>query len=243
MILEEIDQLLANLGLKRMRELARAELERAAQTGASPSEVLARLLRDQWNYQQERSLVHRIAKARIPERWDLETFPYDRQPGVSRAQIRQLGGLDFVSAACNVVLVGDTGVGKTGIATGLLLAALRSGHSGRFIKAQDLFDEMYASLADRSTASMLKSLASLAVLCIDELGYLTIRPEQANAFFKLMDLRYTKRKPTVITTNLHYDQWSTLLGNPKMTDALLSRLRHRCTTLHIQGPSLRSPAA
>lgn len=243
MILEEIDQLLANLGYKRMREVARAELERAAQTGASPGEVVARLLREQWRHQQERSLANRIRAARIPERWDLETFPYDRQPGVNRAQIRQLASLDFVAGAVNVVLVGDTGVGKTGIATGLLLTALRSGHSGRFIKAQDLFDEMYASLADRSTNALLKSLASLAVLVIDELGYLTIRPEQANAFFKLMDMRYTRRKATIVTTNMPYDDWAGMLGNPKMTGALLSRLRHRCTTLVIEGPSLRTPAA
>ena len=78
------------------------------------------------------------------------------------------------------------------------------------------------------------------MLCIDELGYLTIRPEQANIFFKLMEERYTKR-PTVITTNLDYDEWHGFLGNKPMVEALLSRLRHRCHTVRIDGPSLREP--
>jgi DNA replication protein DnaC len=75
---------------------------------------------------------------------------------------------------------------------------------------------------------------------IDELGYLNLRPEQTNLFFKLMEERY-RRKPTIITTNLPYESWPTLLGNKELTEALLSRLRHHCQTLQINGPSLRPP--
>ena len=240
---EEIDQLLANLKLKRMREIVARELERAAKTGCAADELVARLLREQWRYQQERSMEHRLTAAKIPERWDLDTFPWASQPGVNRAQVQLLANLDFVGSGSNVVLIGETGVGKTGIATGLLLTALRGGHSGRFIKAQDLFDEMFASLADRSTRRMLDGLARLQVLLIDELGYLTIKPEQANAFFRLMDMRYTAHRTTIITSNLVYDDWSRTLGNEKMTAALLGRVRQRCTTLQIEGPSLRAPVA
>lgn len=238
---EEIDQLLANLKLKRMREIVVRELERAAKTGCGADELVVRLLREQWNYQQERSLTNRIDDAKMPQRWDLDTFPWAKQPGVNPAQVKLLASLDFVAKGANVVLLGDTGVGKTGIATGLLQAALRAGHSGRFIKAQDLFDEMFASLADRSTRRLLDSLARIKVLLIDELGYLTIKPEQANTFFRLMDMRYTAQRSTIVTSNLVYDDWAQTLGNEKMTAALLGRIRQRCTTLHIQGPSLRSP--
>lgn len=238
---EEIDQLLANLRLKRMREVMDRELERAATTGCSAEEVIARLLREQWQDQQERSLAYRMEVAKIPERWEISTFPFDKQPGANKAQLLQLASLDFVTMASNVVLIGGTGVGKTGLATGLLLVALRNGRSGRFIKAQDLLDDMYASLADRSTRRLLEALARLDVLLIDELGYLAIRSEQANIFFKLMDLRHTKRKPTLITTNLDYDHWPQLFGAPEMVKPLLDRLRQRCTTLRIDGPSLRTP--
>ncbi len=135
--------------------------------------------------------------------------------------------------------IGDTGVGKTGLATGILLKALENGYRGRFVKAQDLFDEMFTSLADRSTTSLVRHLANIDVLLIDEMGYLNIKPEQSNIFFKLMEERYG-RKPTIITTNLQYDDWYGFLGNKNMVAALLSRLRHHCFTISIDGPSLRS---
>ena len=75
---------------------------------------------------------------------------------------------------------------------------------------------------------------------IDEIGYVNLRPEQANIFFKLMEERY-RRKATLLTTNLEYDQWPLLLVNKDLTDAMLSRLRHQCQTIRINGPSLREP--
>ena len=146
--------------------------------------------------------------------------------------------MEFIAKAENIVLVGKTGVGKTGLACGLLLKALENGYRCQFIRAQDLFDEMYASLADRSTRQLLKRLARLDVLLIDEFGYLTLKPEQGNIFFKLMEERYHCHS-TIITTNLVYDEWHNFLGNKSMVDALLSRVRHYCHTVSIDGPSLR----
>jgi flagellar biosynthesis GTPase FlhF len=90
-----------------------------------------------------------------------------RQPGVNRKQIRAFAELEFIAKAENIVLVGKTGVGKTGLSCGLLLKALENGYRCQFVRAQDLFDEMYASLADRSTRQLLKHLARLDVLLID----------------------------------------------------------------------------
>ncbi len=153
----------------------------------------------------------------------------------------QLAELDFIPKAQNIVMIGGPGVGKTGLAVGILLKALENGYRGRFVKAQDLFDEMYASMADRSTRSLVRQLANIDLLLVDELGYLTIRPEQANIFFKLMEERY-RRKSTIITTNLAYDNWYGFLGNKKMVDALLDRIRHHCFTIDIDGPTLRAPS-
>jgi DNA replication protein DnaC len=85
------------------------------------------------------------------------------------------------------VFIGETGVGKTGLMISLARKAVQNGYRALFIKAQDLLDEMYASLADRSTRRLLKSLANVDVLAIDELGYVNIKPEQTNIFFKLME--------------------------------------------------------
>lgn len=237
---DELAQLLKSLGLDRVAEIYDEQLNLADTESLTHSDFVVRLLRPQWHARQEKALAWRIKRALLPEHWTLETFPYAKQPGVNRRQIRSFAELDFIPKAENIVFIGKTGVGKTGLASGLLLKALQNGYRGQFIRAQDLFDEMYASLADRSSPRLVKRLARLDVLVVDELGYLNIRPEQANVFFKLMQERY-RRKATIITTNLVYDEWHNFLGNRLMVDALLGRIRHQCTTVHIKGPSLRDP--
>jgi len=237
---EEVEQLLSNLRLRRIADIFDETLTAAEKEGSSYSELIVRLLRAQWLSRQEQALAWRIGQAKLPESWTLETFPFAHQPGVSRKQIRGFAELEFIGRSENIVFIGPTGVGKTGLACGILLKALENGYRGRFVKAQDLFDEMYASLADRSTRSLVRHLARLDVLLIDELGYLTIRPEQANIFFKLMEERYN-RHATIITTNLDYQEWASFLGSRAMVEALLSRLRHHCHTVRITGPSLRDP--
>jgi DNA replication protein DnaC len=237
---DDIDQLLKNLKLRRLREIIAVELERAEKKKPSYTEFLARVLREEYQHQQERFLEYRIDRANLPERWTLETFPWKEQPGVSKAQVEQLAELDFIPRAANLVFIGDTGVGKTGLASAILLRALQRGYRGLFIKAQDLFDDMYRSLADHSSRALIDKLMRVDLLLIDEMGYLNLRPEQSNIFFKLMEERYGK-KATIITTNLAYDDWYGFLGQKEMVGALLDRLRHRCHTIKIDGSSLRAP--
>jgi DNA replication protein DnaC len=237
---DETAQLLKTLHLRKIAEILDDEVKRAEKDDLSYQELVARLLRAQWQANQESALAYRIKQARLPEQWTLESFPFKKQPGVSQRQIRAFAELDFIAKAENIVFVGPTGVGKTGLASGLLLKALQNGHRGIFLRAQDLFDEMYASLADRSSRKLIDRLARVDVLLIDEMGYLNLRPEQTNIFFKLMEERYRK-KATIITTNLDYDEWQNFLGNKGLVTALLSRLRHQCHTVKIDGPSLREP--
>jgi DNA replication protein DnaC len=233
-----LDQMLRKLTLGHMAEILPAELARARERNVTYEDFLGRLLTAQFNHRQETALAWRIRKAKLPELWSLDSFPYDRQPGLDPRRIRELETLDFISRAENIVLVGPTGVGKTGLACGLLLQALQQGHRALFIRAQDLFDDMYATVADLSTRRFVTHLARIPVICIDELGYLNLKPEQTNIFFKLMEERY-RRFPTIITTNLDFVEWGGLLNNPALVDALLSRLRHHCHTIRIDGPSLR----
>jgi len=239
-VTDEIEQLLRNLHLKQIAAIIDDELAHADKHQLAYGAFLARLLRAQYHHRQEAALAWRIKQARLPEAWTLESFPFKRQPGVNPKQIRALADLEFVVKAENIVLLGQTGVGKTGIASGLLLKVIQNGYRGRFIRAQDLFDEMYASLADRSTRQLLNTLIRIDCLVIDELGYVNLRPEQTNIFFKLMEERY-RHKPTIITSNLDYPEWQTFLGNKALVEALLSRLRHQCHTIRIDGPSLRDP--
>ena len=237
---DDLQQLLCSLRLRKIAEILDAEVAAAEKKGLSYNELLARLLRAQWHQRQEDALGWRIKQAKLPEPWTLESFPFKKQPGVSQKQIRGLSELEFIGRAENIVFIGPTAVGKSGLAMGLLMKALQNGHRALFMPAQDLFDDMYASLADRSSRQLLNRLARVDVLCVDELGYLNIRPEQANIFFKLIEERY-RRRPTIITTNLEYEEWHNFLGNKPLTEALLSRLRHQCHTIKIDGPPLREP--
>lgn len=235
---DELEQLLKSLHLRKIAEIIETELADAEKHQRSYTELLVRLLRAQWHHRQESALCWRIKQAQMPESWTLESFPFKKQPGVSQRQIRGFAELDFIAKAENIVFIGPTGVGKTGIACGLLLKALQNGYRGLFLRAQDLFDEMYASLADRSSRKLLDRLSRIDLLVVDEMGYLNLRPEQTNIFFKMMEERYRKY-PTIITTNLDYPEWHNFLGNKALVEALLSRLRHQCHTVKIDGPSLR----
>lgn len=196
---DDLDQLLCGLRLSRIRAILGRELAHAEAQGPSYSDFLARLLREEYQQQQQRFTEYRIARAYLPERWSLDTYPWDLQPTVRKAMLLQLGELDFLARAENIVFIGPTGVGKTGLAGAILLRALQAGHRGLFVKAQDLFDDMYRSLADHSSRKLISRLMNIDLLVIDEMGYLNLKPEQSNIFFKLMEERYGKRS-TIVTT-------------------------------------------
>lgn len=238
---EAVHALLHELNFKGMTRVLDAEIERSERNGASAIELVQRLLAEQASYQRERSLLNRVAQAKLPWQWTIDTFPFERQSGVNKAQILGLADMDFVRRAQNLVLIGGPGTGKTGIALGLLRQACINGWRGRFYSAQTLLDELYASLADRSTTKLLTALSRMTPLVIDELGYLNLKTEQVNAFFRLMDQRYG-HVSTIITTNLDYPQWYELFNNKPLVDALLDRLQHHCITVRIEGASLRTPA-
>jgi DNA replication protein DnaC len=237
---EKLKAQLTALRLHGMERVLEAELERAEREGVVPTELLARLLSEEAACRRERTLAYRLDQAQLPWRWTLDSFPFARQPGINRTQIQTLAGLEFLRRNENLLLIGPTGVGKSGIAIALLREACLNGYRGCFYNAQALLDELYASLADRSSAKLISRLSRMCPLIIDELGYVTVKAEQANAFFRLMEQRYN-RVSTIITTNLDLPDWYALFQNKNLVDALLDRLQHHCITIRINGPSLRAP--
>lgn len=237
---DHLHTLMDRLRLKGMDACLDQVLSEAQHNGTALQDVLATLLETEYQDRTERALTSRIKGAKIPWDWCLDTFPFKQQPDINKSQVMSLAKLDFIKQFENVTLIGKPGTGKTGIAISLLRLALIDGYRGRFYNAQDLLNELYASLADRTTSTLLKTIASYDIIVIDELGYLTLTTEQINIFFKLIDMRYHKRS-TIITTNLDYPQWYEVFQNKALVDAMLDRFNHYCTTIYIQGASLRVP--
>ena len=132
---DDLEQLLKSLHLRKIAEIFDEEAKRAENADLSYQEFVARLLRAQWQANQEAALAWRIKRAGLPEEWTLESFPFKRQPGVNARQIRTFAELEFVPKAENIVFIGPTGVGKTGLASALLLKALQNGHRSVFMRA------------------------------------------------------------------------------------------------------------
>jgi DNA replication protein DnaC len=237
---EHLHTLMDQLQLKGMAACLDQVLSEAQHNGTALEDVLITLLETEYQHKTERALNNRIKGAKIPWDWNLDTFPFKQQPNINKSQIMSLAKLDFIKKFENITLIGNPGTGKTGLAISLLRLALINGYRGRFYAAQDLLNDLYASLADRTTSTLLKTVASYDIIVIDELGYLTLTTEQINIFFKLIDMRYHK-KSTIITTNLDYSQWYDVFQNKELVDAMLDRFNHYCTTIYIQGASLRVP--
>lgn len=235
---QEINRLFNELKFKGMAKVIDQQIA-LAESGTALQDIIYNLLQEELRYRQERSLINRIKNAYMPWDWTLNSYPFEQQPGVNKNQIMTLAGLDFLERGENIIFHGKTGVGKSGLAIGILRQALISGSRGRFYDVQRLLDDLYASLADRSTTKLLNALCRYDILLLDELGYLTLNKEQMNAFFKLMKERYETGKSTIITTNLEPEEWYQLLKPKDMVDALLDRLYHRCVVVKIDGQSLR----
>lgn len=236
----KIQALLDQLRLQGMAACLEDVLMKAEKKGAAIEDVLIELLEMEYSHQQECCLASRLKRAKLPWPWTLDTFPFKDQPGVNKTQIMGLAKLTFIEHHDNVIFIGKTGTGKSGIAMSLLRLAVLNGYRGRFYNAQDMLNELYASLADRTTSQLLRALANYDVIVIDELGYLTLTSEQINIFFKLIDMRYQK-KTTIITTNLDFEAWYEVFKHKELVDAMLDRLKHGCTIIRIEGPSLRVP--
>jgi DNA replication protein DnaC len=201
--------------------------------------LLTRLLQQELEARAVRATQNREQRARLPENWTLQTFPWERQPGVDRRELLELAELDFVTTGSNVGFIGEVGVGKTGLAIGLAREAVLAGYSVLFLKLAELLDMFGTSLLDRSHPRLLKRLARLELLVLDEFSYVTLDEQQANFILRLVDARY-HRKATIFTTNLGFDDWGQFFKNPALRHSLTDRLTDQCYVVRIEGPSLRS---
>lgn len=217
-------------------------LAEARQKRFSHERLLKHLLQEEYRTKNHNARILRRKRAHIPELLEMETFPFTRQPKLDRKRIMSLyDSFDYLEKKQNIILLGPTGCGKTGLATSFLLQALDRGHRGYFITFPELVTELYASLADRSDAKVLRKYASYDCLLIDEVGYVEVEPVQVGLFFTLMQKRH-RTKTTLLTSNLGFSEWVSFLQNAHLTAALIDRLTETSHVINMKNcRSLRDP--
>jgi len=221
--------------------VARAKSESPSYTG-----WLKQIIEAECRAKRERARAQSMRQARLEETFLLETYPFNRQPALNKKRVLELfDSQSVIESKKDVVFIGPTGVGKSGLATALLIDTINKGHRGRFISFPELLSDLYRSAADHSEKKVMKKFTDYSCLVIDEVGYIEINPDKAGFFFALLKKRH-KKATTIITTQLGFKEWPGFLKNHHLTSALVDRLvsnaelinMNKCTSLRLpaQGP-------
>ena len=211
------------------------EYLRLAQKGRySHTRLLQHVIEEEHQLKRENARRLRIQRAQLPEHLVLETFPFQKQPKLNRPRIMSLyDSFDYMTKRQNIIWVGPTGTGKTGLASGFLLQALERGHRGRYVLFSELVGELFRAAADHSETKVLQRYLSYDCLLIDEVGYVDIEPLQVGLFFTLMQKRH-KKTTNLITSNLGFGEWQSFLKNEHLTAALIDRLTENSHVINMK---------
>jgi DNA replication protein DnaC len=200
----------------------------------SHERLLKRVLESEFETKSDNARTLRRKRSHIPDPLEIETYPFSRQPRLNRKRIMSLyDGFEYMAKGQNVVWMGPTGCGKTGLATSFLLQAIDRGYRGYFVTFAELVAELYASLADHSEEKVIRKYLAYDCLLIDEVGYVEVEPAQVGMFFTLMQKRH-KNKTTLLTSNLGFSEWGSFLKNNHLTAALVDRLTENSHVINMK---------
>ena len=170
------DELMKTLRYLRLRGLSAhwdEYLALARKQHFSPVRLLPHVVEEESKIRQEHGRQLRLARARIPELWRMETFPFELQPKLDKKRVLSLyDALDYMTQNRNLIWVGPTGCGKSGLATGFLIQAIERGYTGRYVLFAELVAELFRSVADHSEPQILKRYLAYDCLLVDEVGFL-----------------------------------------------------------------------
>ncbi len=186
----------------------------------------------------QRGLQRRLRAARIGRFKPLADFDWDWPAQCDKTAVSALMGLDFIADAINIILVGPNGVGKSLIAQNLAHQAVLHGHSALFVNAAQMLGDLAAQDGDNALRRRFAHYARPDVLVVDEIGYLSYGTRHADLLFEIVNRRY-ERKPTIITTNRPFAEWSEVFPNAACVVSIVDRLIHHAEILVIEGESYR----
>src|SRR5271155_419004 len=246
---ELLDQLVDDFAALRIpvrREQLESVLRQAEQEGLSHLHCLRLLIGTQAAERRERSIAHRIKEARFRDIRTLATFDWNfNASAIDRVQIEELATGAFIRRHDNLVLVGQSGVGKSFLIQAIGQNVCSFGYSVCYITSAALLEDLTASLADQTLPKRVRHYARFDLLILDEFAFDHIErqqsPQAANLFFKIIDAR--GQRSTALATNIDFEAWGDYLGDPPLATAFLDRLVDCAVILKLTGRSYRAHRA
>ncbi len=190
-----------------------------------------------------RSLAHRRHLAGVGPFKAFTDYDWTWPRKIDRALVDELFTLDFMAEGANVILLGPNGVGKTMILRNLADRALHAGHSVVVRTASDLLGDLVKQESSAARARRLTAYVQPALLCIDEVGYLSYDARHADLLFEVVTRRYEKNRSIVLTTNKPFAQWPETFPNAACVVTLVDRLMHRAEIVTVEADSYRHKEA
>jgi DNA replication protein DnaC len=210
----------------------------ACDEGWPYEEYLRELLDTELRSRHDRAAERRLREARFPDVKTLDQIDWNALGGVSRPKALELASCEFIDKAEDVVIAGPVETGKTHLAIALGVEAARRRHRVVFIRAADMVRDLLEARDARILGRLHQRLLRASLLIVDELGFVPFARAGGELLFNLLSERH-ERQSTLVTTNLAFSEWVEVLGDEKLTTALLDRLAHRAHILTTRGPSYR----
>jgi DNA replication protein DnaC len=220
-----------------VREYDKVARQCAAE-GVDHVRYLLRLAELEMIDREQRLVERRIRAARFPAVKSLDSYDFTALPSLNKALVLELARCEYLARRENVIALGNAGTGKTHIALGLGLAACQKGLSVGFTTAAALVHELIEARDEKRLLRLQRQLAACTLLIIDELGYVPLSPTGAELLFEVFSQRY-ERGSVIVTSNLPFDEWTSVFGSERLTGALLDRLTHHVHILEMNGDSYR----
>lgn len=234
---DELKKQALALGLKNLAQNWDQLCASAMKQKLSYHGFLGSILAQEYNLQQETSRLARIKKASIPELLVMQTFPFERQPKLKKKFVLELyDSSRYLTERQELIFIGPTGCGKTGLATAFLIHAINQGYRGYFIDFRKLLELLLRSKGDHTESRVIKRFQNYPILLIDEWGYDPVDKEVAGLLFDVLKKRHRKCT-TLLTTQIGFDEWNTFLQNAHLTSALLDRITENCTVFNLKNCS------
>ncbi len=187
---------------------------------------------------EKRAAERRVKNARFPVIKTLDTFDFKAQPSLKEKLIRELMVGEYMERYENILIVGNSGTGKTHLANALGFAGCMQGRKVRFFTVKALVTHLIEMTEQRQLERTLRQLERQDLLVLDELGYVPFTKTGAELLFEVISRAY-ERLSVIVTTNLPFESWTEIFGSERLTGALLDRLTHRVHILEANGPSYR----